>query len=76
MDVNAVLHEVESWPLEVRVELMHELWDRVVDDGYEPELTAAQKLELERRIAEDDAAPDDAVAWEAVKAQALARIRK
>ncbi|MBV8608922.1 MAG: addiction module protein [Singulisphaera sp.] len=55
---------------------MHEPWDRLVDRGYEPVLTEEQKAELDRRLAEDDAAPDDVVSWEEVKAQALARIRR
>jgi putative addiction module component (TIGR02574 family) len=45
-------------------------------DPIEPDITEEQKAELDRRLDEDDAAPDDAVPWEEVKAQALARIRK
>ena len=44
-------------------------------DPIEPELTEEQEAELDRRLDEDDAAPDDVVPWEEVKAQALARIR-
>jgi putative addiction module component (TIGR02574 family) len=76
MDWKTVLTETESWPVEDRIRLLHELWDRLVDRGYEPELTEEQKAELDRRLAEDDAAPDDIVSWEEVKAQALARIRR
>ena len=76
MDLKTVLTETESWPVEDRIRLLHELWDRLVDRGYEPELTEEQKAELDRRLAEDDAAPDDVVSWEEVKAQALARIRR
>jgi putative addiction module component (TIGR02574 family) len=76
MDWKTVLTETESWPVEDRIRLLHELWDRLVDRGYEPELTEEQKAELDRRLAEDDAAPDDVVSWEEVKAQALARIRR
>ena len=76
MDLKMFLAETESWPVEDRIRLMHELWDRLVDRGYEPELTEEQKAELDRRLAEDDAAPDDVVSWEEVKAQALARIRR
>jgi putative addiction module component (TIGR02574 family) len=75
MDLQSVLVETDSWPVEDRIQLMHELWDRLVDQGCEPELSEEQKAELDRRIAEDDAAPDDVVSWEEVKAQALARIR-
>jgi putative addiction module component (TIGR02574 family) len=38
-------------------------------------LTEAQRRELQRRVAEDDACPDDVVPWEQVKAQALARLK-
>lgn len=76
MDLKTVLTETESWPVEDRIRLLHELWDRLVDRGYEPELTEEQKAELDRRLAEDDAAPADVVSWEEVKAQALARIRR
>lgn len=76
MDVKTVLTETDSWPVEERLQLIHELWDRLVDRGYEPELTEEQKAELDHRLAEDDAAPDDVVSWEEVKAQALARIRR
>jgi putative addiction module component (TIGR02574 family) len=76
VDVNAVLHEVESWPVEDRIRLVHELWDRVVAQGHEPELTEEQKAELDRRLADDDASPDDVVSWDEVKTQALARIRR
>ncbi|MBV8076200.1 MAG: addiction module protein [Planctomycetaceae bacterium] len=76
MDLKTVLTATDSWPVEDRIRLMHELWDRLVDRGYEPVLTEEQKAELDRRLAEDDAAPDDVVSWEEVKAQALARIRR
>ena len=42
----------------------------------EPELDEELQAELDRRLAEDDVAPDDVVPWEQVKAQALARIRR
>jgi putative addiction module component (TIGR02574 family) len=76
MDLKTVLKETDSWPVEDRIRLMHELWDRLVDRGDEPGLTEEQKAELDRRLAEDDAAPDDVVSWEEVKALALARIRR
>ena len=40
-----------------------------------PLLTEAQRRELERRIADDDANPDDVVPWEQVKAQAISRLK-
>ena len=68
MDVATVLKEVDSWPVEDRLRLMEAMWDRMVEDGYEPELTEAQKAELERRMAELDENPGIAIPWEEVQA--------
>jgi putative addiction module component (TIGR02574 family) len=76
MDFHTVLTEVEAWPVGDRIRLINELWDRLVDQGHEPELGEEMKAELDRRLAEDDAAPDDVMPWEEVKVQALARIRR
>lgn len=51
-----------------RIELVEALWDSIIREGYEPELTAAQAEELDRRVAAHEQNPDDVVAWETVKA--------
>ncbi|MHB1562121.1 MAG: addiction module protein [Isosphaeraceae bacterium] len=76
MDYQAVLNEVESWPVDDRVRLVQDVWDRLADQGYEPELTAEIKAELDRRIEELDRNPAAGIPWEAVKARALERIRQ
>jgi putative addiction module component (TIGR02574 family) len=76
MEFDTVLTEVDAWPVGDRIRLMNELWDRLEDQGHEPELSEEMKAELDRRLAEDDAEPDDVVSWAEVKAQALARIRR
>ncbi|MGD0043600.1 MAG: addiction module protein [Isosphaeraceae bacterium] len=73
MDLPSVLREVDAWPVQDRMLLVQELWDRLVDQGYEPELWENLRDELDRRLAADEAAPDDAVSWEEVKAEALKR---
>ena len=73
MDLPSVLREVDAWPVEDRVLLVQELLDRLVDQGYEPELWENLRDELDRRLAADEAAPDDVVSWEEVKAEALKR---
>jgi putative addiction module component (TIGR02574 family) len=40
----------------------------------QPLITDNQRQELERRVVEDDANPEDVVEWEQVKAQTLARL--
>jgi putative addiction module component (TIGR02574 family) len=59
-----------------RIALVQEIWDMIAAEPHQPLLTEAQRQELERRAAEDDANPDDVVPWEQVKAQALARLNK
>ena len=76
MGVSDVLTEVDSWPAEDRLRLLGELWDRIVDRGEEPGLSGEQRAELDRRLADDDANPDDTVPWDEVMAQALARARR
>lgn len=74
MDLQSVLSVVESWPAEERLRLMERIWDGILDqDRDEPRLTDAQKAEIDRRLADDDAAPDDVLTWEEVKADALKR---
>jgi putative addiction module component (TIGR02574 family) len=76
MDLTAVLSEVDSWPIDDRIRLVEEVWDRLVDQGSEPDLTEAQAAELDRRLAAYLASPGDVVPWEEVKAQAVARARR
>jgi len=66
---------IDQLPREQRLALVHEIWETIVSEPQPPLLTEAQRLELERRVAEDDAAPDDVVPWEQVKAQALSRLK-
>ena len=58
---------------EQRIALVQAIWDTIAAEPGPPLLTEAQRRELERRVAEDDARPDDVVPWEQVKAQTLSR---
>ena len=76
MDYQSVLETVESWPIEDRIKLVQDVSDRLLDQGYAPELTEEMKAELDRRIEEMDRSPEAGVPWEVVKARALERFRK
>jgi putative addiction module component (TIGR02574 family) len=71
VDLTSVLHEVDRWPVEDQIRLVQEIWNRLVDQGYDAELSANLKAELDRRLADNDAAPEDVVPSEEIKAQAL-----
>jgi putative addiction module component (TIGR02574 family) len=76
MDYQAVLKEVESWPIDDRIRLVQDVWDGLADQGYERELTDEMKAELDRRIEEMDHNPGAGVPWEEVKARVLGRLRR
>ena len=71
MDLQSVLAQIESWPIKDRLRLMDGIWDGLLNQGHETGLTEDQKAEIDRRLADDDAAPGDVVSWDEVKAASL-----
>ncbi|MFO0917177.1 MAG: addiction module protein [Planctomycetaceae bacterium] len=67
---------IDRLPREERLALVQEIWDTIAKEQPPVELTEAQSAELARRIAEDDAAPDQVIPWEQVKADALAKLQQ
>jgi putative addiction module component (TIGR02574 family) len=59
-----------------RLVLVQEIWNTIAAEPHPPLLTETQRQELERRVAEDDASPDDAIPWDQVKAQTIARFNQ
>lgn len=57
-----------------QLELAEVLWEDIATRGSAPQPSAAQKMELDKRLAEHEANPDDVVSWSEVKAAAFARI--
>ena len=55
----------------MRRELVEALWDSIVERNAAAPLTEAQKAELDRRLADDEANPDDIISWDEVKTGAL-----
>jgi putative addiction module component (TIGR02574 family) len=76
MDLSTALAEIVSLSVEERIRLVEAIWDSIAAEPGQPELTEAQKQELERRLAAHTASPEDVVSWEDVKAQALAKARR
>ena len=71
-----ILDTAKSLPLPERIELVEALWESIVTEGYEPELTTAQADELDRRLAAHKQNPDDVVAWETIKSNLDSRFGK
>ena len=66
---------IDQLGLENRLALVGEIWDTIAEASEIP-LTPAQRAELGHRIAEDDANPNETIAWEEIRAASLARLSK
>jgi putative addiction module component (TIGR02574 family) len=60
---------LENAPLEVRLQLMEELWESIAREPEAITLTAAQKAELDRRVEEYERSPKAAKEWTEVFAR-------
>jgi putative addiction module component (TIGR02574 family) len=75
MDYLSTLESINSMSVVDRIRLIQDVLEGIAteNDDSEPE---DLKQDLDRRIAEDDANPQEGMAWEVVKAQARARWKK
>lgn len=73
MDMQAVFSEVNSWPVADRLRLVEQIWDQLVDQGYQPPLTDELKAELDRRCDDLDRNPDSVIPWDDIEARARER---
>ena len=75
----SAIQDAPDWrrlPRSERLALVQELWDSIAAECPPVLMTEPQRQELERRLDEDDAAPDDVIPWERVKAQTQARFKQ
>jgi len=63
-DVTNALKEITGWPMQDQIDLMHQMWDHLVESGWEPELSDAQKAEFDRRLDAADTNPGEVVSWD------------
>lgn len=63
--------EIRFMPIPDRVHLVEQIWDSIVEDEKQFQLTDAQKAELDRRLETHQASPDRGVSWEEVKKRLL-----
>jgi putative addiction module component (TIGR02574 family) len=67
---------IDRLSVEDRIALAQAIWESISAQPHPSLLTEAQRQELQRRIEDHEANPDDVVPWEQVKAEALARFRR
>jgi putative addiction module component (TIGR02574 family) len=63
--------DIRHLPIGDRLTIVAELWDSIVDDQRQLELTDAQKAELDRRLDARRNRTDAAASWEDVKRRIL-----
>lgn len=68
-----LLEQAQKLPLEEQLELVEALWDGIAQYGV-TSLTQKRKDELDCRLADLEANPDDVVPWSEVKASAMSRV--
>ncbi|CAN5233777.1 hypothetical protein BH11PLA2_BH11PLA2_25960 [soil metagenome] len=66
------MDSLRAMPVEDRVNVMFDLWDNLIDEGWQPEPDVELDAELDRRLANHEADPGNTRTWE----QILERIRR
>jgi putative addiction module component (TIGR02574 family) len=59
--------EIRDMPVPERVHLVEQIWDSIVEDKGQFELTEPQKAELDRRLAAQQADPARGTLWDNAK---------
>jgi putative addiction module component (TIGR02574 family) len=67
---------IDRMSIEDRIALATAIWESVAAEPHPPLLTEAQRLELQRRLADHAANPDGVIPWEQIKSEALARFQR
>lgn len=65
---------IDRLAVEDRLDLVEQIWDSIAADSPAVPLTEHQRAELDRRIADHEASPDDVVSWEDVQASVSERL--
>jgi len=69
-----LLEQASVLDIDDQIELVEAIWDNIVSRGAAPSLTNAQRTELDSRLENYLANPNDVVSWSEVKAITIAKI--
>ena len=69
-----LLQQASVLDVDEQIELVEAIWDGIVSRGAAPALTETQKKELDHRLADHLANPNNVIPWSEVKATAVAGI--
>jgi len=63
-----LLEQAKALPVSDRARLAQELWESLIESGYDPQITPEQRAELDRRLKDHRQNPNDVAPWDTVKA--------
>lgn len=69
-----LLQQATALDIDEQIELVEAIWDNIANRKAAPPLTELQQKELERRLDNYLANPNEVQSWQEVKAAALAKI--
>jgi putative addiction module component (TIGR02574 family) len=64
VDITTTLSQIAALPVQDQITLLHQAWDKLIESGWEPDLTDEQKAEFDRRLDDLDANPQNVVSLE------------
>ena len=73
MDITTTLNQIMALSIQDRIRLVQSILDSIAAEQDYLDLTDSQKQELDRRIDDYEANPDNVLTWEEVKASVKAR---
>ena len=68
MTTAETIDTIATWDQSDQLELVFEVWDRLLDKGWKPTATPELEAELQRRLAAYKANPEAVYTWEEVLA--------
>ena len=66
MTTAETIDTIATWDQSDQLELVFEVWDRLLDKGWKPTVTPELEAELQRRLAAYKANPEAVYTWEEV----------
>jgi putative addiction module component (TIGR02574 family) len=68
MDISVTLNQIKALSIADRIRIVQDILESIAAEQAYPDLTAAQKRELDRRISDYETNPDDVMTWQEIKA--------
>ncbi|MFM7406370.1 MAG: addiction module protein [Cuspidothrix sp.] len=68
MDISATLNEIKALSIADRIRIVQDILESIAAEQVYPDLTTAQKQELDSRITDYKENPDNVMKWEEIKA--------